>query len=511
VAALRLACWPAGIALGVVAEATARPELVALDSLAGFALLGAGLVSWSYRPRSWTGPLLTVAAFAWFAGTFGGWPLYLHRGVLANVLLVYPAVRLLPVGWLEGAAIVAGYGYAATTAVNGDDRAMLVFAGVLVGFAAWRPLAIRGPERRARVTGLAAAVVFGGATAFAALARLFELGVSGRTTLALYDAAVCLVAFLLAGDLLFGGWARATVTGLVVDVGAGGPRTLAERLSRTLGDPSLVLGYWVEERREYVDDLGRTLEVSRNDGRVVTTVDDGDTPLAAVVHDPALEDPALIAGVSAAVRLAVSNLRLRADVRARVAEVEASRRRIVEAADEQRRRLEQDLRDGAERRLAHVATLVAGDPELRVQLAGAQAELRELARGIHPAALTEHGLGDALRELATRSPVPVDVAVRPERFPPAIEAAAYFVCSESLANAAKHASATRVRIAVAQRDGRLRVEVDDNGVGGADPAAGSGLRGLADRLEALGGRLQVVSDAGAGTRVVGEFPLQVPG
>jgi signal transduction histidine kinase len=427
--------------------------------------------------------------------------------VLAHLVLVHPGTRLLPKGLLERSALVAAYAYAATTAVAGDDRATVVFAVVVVALAGGRLLAARGLERRGQASGALAAAILGAAAAFAATDRLFGLGVSERTVLALYDIAVAALAVLLAADLLFGRSARAAVTGLVVDLGAGGA-TLTERLSQTVGDPSLVVAYWLPHRDEYVDETGRAVAVEAGDGRAVTRVDEGSTPLAALVHDAAvLTDPELVSGVSAAVRLAVSNVRLQDGIRARAQEVDASRRRIVEAADEERRRLERDLRDGAQRRLAHVAALVSDDLELSAQLAAARAELGEFARGVHPAALTQHGLDVALRELAARSGAAIEVSVA-EPCPPAIEAAAYFVCSEALANAAKYANASRVRVAVTQRRESLRIEVEDDGVGGADPAAGSGLRGLADRLEALGGRLRIESGPHAGTRVVGELPLE---
>jgi signal transduction histidine kinase len=212
--------------------------------------------------------------------------------------------------------------------------------------------------------------------------------------------------------------------------------------------------------------------------------------------------------VAAAARIAVANARLQADSRARAAELEASRRRIVEAADTQRRRLERQLRDGPEQRLARVAELVAGvDPDLERALVTARAELQEFSRGIHPAVLTERGLEAALSELAARSPVPVEVSASAKRLPPAVEAAAYFVCSEALANVAKHAGASRATVEVGERAGLLRVEIADDGGGGAEIGRGSGLRGLADRVEALGGRLSVQSPPGEGTRVSAELPL----
>jgi signal transduction histidine kinase len=243
----------------------------------------------------------------------------------------------------------------------------------------------------------------------------------------------------------------------------------------------------------------------------VTPIEADGRRVAVLVHDPAvLDDPALLSAVGAAARLAVSNARLQAEVGARVGDVEASRRRIVQASDEQRVRLERELRDGAERRLARVAELLAdcGEPlvDVRAEVDAARTELREFARGMHPATLAERGLGASVRELAERSPIPVDVTVPSRRFPSAIEVAAYFVCSESLTNVAKHAGASRAGVRIGHENGRLTVVVTDDGIGGADPSRSSGLQGLADRIEALGGSLAVDSPPGGGTRVTAELP-----
>jgi PAS domain S-box-containing protein len=214
--------------------------------------------------------------------------------------------------------------------------------------------------------------------------------------------------------------------------------------------------------------------------------------------------------------------RLNAELHARLEELAASRARIVTAGDVERRRLERNLHDGAQQRLvalslslrialakldadpagARAVLVDAGD-----ELALALAELRELARGLHPAVLSDRGLRAAVEMLAGRAPVPVDIADIPdERLPAPVEAAAYYLIAEALTNVAKYAHASTVRIRVAARDGSVSVEVSDDGVGGADAAAGSGLRGLADRVEALGGSLEVVSPAGAGTALRAEIP-----
>ncbi|MDP8929142.1 MAG: histidine kinase [Actinomycetota bacterium] len=332
------------------------------------------------------------------------------------------------------------------------------------------------------------------------------------------------VSFLLG---LARAWARRTRVGeLVVELGELPPLDrLEEALSHALGDPSLSVGRWDARAQRYVTSKGAVLEIPEEGSpRVATFLERDGTPLAAVVHDPALlEDRGLLDSVSAAARLAVDNERLQAEIRAQLEEVRASRARIVAATDAERRRLERDLHDGAQQRLVSLgldARMVEAklgrdvDPSLARSVAAiaeglkvALQELRELARGIHPSVLTEEGLGPALQSLAERSPLPVRLLTALEgRFAPTVEAAAYFVVSEALANAAKHAQASQVTIAANHLEDRLAVEVVDDGVGGADPAKGSGLAGLADRLAAIDGRLEIKSPPGDGTRVTAEIP-----
>ena len=255
--------------------------------------------------------------------------------------------------------------------------------------------------------------------------------------------------------------------------------------------------------------------------RAVTVLEHDGQRLAALVHDPALlEEPELLEAVGAAACLALENARLQAELRAQLAEVRASRARIVAAGDAERRRLERDLHDGAQQRLLGIrlalqlarGRLADGGASVDELLAEADAEvvdalteLRALARGIHPAILTEEGLAPALAALARRAPVPIEVSVCRERLPAPLEATAYFVAAEALANVVKHAHASSASIEVARIDGRLAVAVADDGEGGADPG-GAGLRGLRDRVEALDGRLEVESSAEGGTRVSAAIP-----
>ena len=306
---------------------------------------------------------------------------------------------------------------------------------------------------------------------------------------------------VLLRDLLRARWSDAVITGLVVDLGATGELgTLRDKLAGALGDPTLVVGYRVGEGTRLVDDAGEVVRVPPpGSGRAVTPIDDHGERVAVLVYDDGLlADSRLLGSVAAATRFALANARLQAEARAREQELQESRRRIVEAADGQRRRLERELREGAERRLGHVAALLAEArtafphdgrelEALEGQLAEARLELREFAHGVHPAALADGGLVPALRVLADRSPIPVEVSGDAPRLSEPVDAALFFVCSEALTNAAKHADATRVRVELGtDRDGVV-LTIADDGRGGADPSRGSGLRGLRDRVEALGG------------------------
>src|SRR5262249_37038369 len=257
--------------------------------------------------------------------------------------------------------------------------------------------------------------------------------------------------------------------------------------------------------------------------RMATFVERPGQPVAVLLHDPALEhNGELVQSVCAAAALTLENERLQAELRARLNELQASRSRLVEATDSERRRLERDLHDGTQQRLVSIAMslglLEARLPvepqalrplvhETRQALALALEELRELTQGIQPALLTERGLAAALEDLARRAALPTHVSVEiPERLPEQVESAAYFLVSEGLANAIKHSHAGEVRVSAVSAGGRLTVTVVDDGIGGATSGGGSGLRGLADRVEALGGSLTVSSPPGRGTTLRAELP-----
>jgi hypothetical protein len=506
----------AGLAIALAAEsATYLPEepwLAAADATVGLTFIGLGVVAWQQRPSSRSGLLMTATGAAWFAGSFVGAGLFLHRGPLVHLLVGYPRGRL--GSRLERVVVAAAYVDGAIYPLARQDLAtvVLVVAVLVTALVRWRRTG--GAERRARAAALAAASAVAVVLGLGAAGRVAELGADAAWLWA-YQAVLVLVAVGLFADLLWGRWTQAAITGLVVDLGEfeqGG--TLRAKLARVVGDPSLVVAYRLPGAAGYVDEAGRPVALPAAGGvRTITYLHEGDQQIGALVHDAAvLGDPALVNAVAAAAGVAVANARLQAEVRARVAEVEASRRRIVEAGDAERRRLERELREGAEVRLAHVTDLlVDGGPvaDLRRELQSTRAALAEFARGVHPRTLTQSGLAAALTELGELSPVPVQLHVQEERLAPTVEAAVYFVCSEALANVAKHARASKVGIRVERRAGLVVLEVQDDGGGGADPA-GSGLRGLADRVEALQGRLRVESPPGGGTRLVAEIPLSRP-
>jgi signal transduction histidine kinase len=304
------------------------------------------------------------------------------------------------------------------------------------------------------------------------------------------------------------------------------PGELRDALAEALEDPTVDLVYRLPDDRRWVDGEGRTIELpAEGSGRAATRVEREGECIAAIVHDATLaDDGAHVNAVGAAALLSIQNERLDAELRAKVEELRESRRRMLRIGLEERRRLERDLHDGAQQRLVSMSlnlrlarARLPQDPDAADQLlAGAGEELdaaldelRELARGIHPALLSDRGLDTALQTLVHRAPVPVTLrSDAGERLPEAVELAAYFVVSEALTNVVKYAHASQATVELARGNGRLLVEVADDGVGGADPARGTGLRGLADRLAVLEGRLELESAPGRGTTVRARIPCE---
>jgi signal transduction histidine kinase len=560
----RVALWPLGLAAGIGAV---WPSLSgaglgvddALYLLAGWSFIVSGLVGWARRPENRVGPIMVVTGFFWFAAALWaqteGEILFTTGVVLRDfwtvlvvlLLVTFPSGRLgsridgallavffavllpLNVLWLlflEEAtwnAFLVWPNTRVADAIDTAQRAILLAAiAGLMTMVVRRWLEAGAPHRRRLipvVVGNAALCVYG-LWLVVAWIRDEPAQLLGRISLLAF--AFMPLVFLI--GIFRARMARSAVAELVVELGAiPDPAGLRDALARSLRDPSLTLAFWLPEYEAYADLEGRHVELRHEDsGRATTVIDRDDEHVAVLLHDAALkEEPALLDAVSAAAGMALENARLQAELRARLEELRGSRARIVEAAQGERQRLERNLHDGAQQRLVAISlelgrleTRVGGDPATMelVERAKREAteslrELRELARGIHPALVTDHGLTVALEALVARSAIPIDLDIQLDRrLPEAFEVAAYYVVAEGITNVAKYAGATTTRVTVRRSGGRAVVEVVDDGVGGADTRGGSGLRGLADRLEALGGRLRVWSPNGGGTRVRAEMP-----
>ncbi|HXJ66125.1 MAG TPA: ATP-binding protein [Actinomycetota bacterium] len=526
---------------------------------------GVGLYAWRRRPESPMGALMAAVGFAYFVphvaildspvtSAISQLTQSLYQAVLAHLALSFPGGRL--ESRTDRRIVVATYAWVMTSAFLGQlfydpaqygcdcprnlllihaDRSVNdvinivegiigigVLAMVLVGIIRhWRRMGSRSRRAYAPVAWTAGPIglVIVWQNVVDGLNLPDPLGVQAFG----YGPIVyVLLPAMYLVTLLRNRLDRSAVGDLVVELDRGvAPGELSALIGRALGDPSARLAFRREDGNAYVDSEGQPVELRT--APAVAFVDDGRT--IAILHDQALTDePELVRSVAAAARIALENERLRAEVRAQLEEVRASRQRIVEAGDAERRRVERNLHDGAQQRLLTLSLSLRltmerlgddADPELRRELDEAAAEaaravqeLRELGRGIHPAVLTGSGLAAALESLAERSPLPVTLdAASNGRLPEPVEVTAYYVVSEALANCQRHAGASSVRVATALDGGDLVVTVTDDGRGGADVGAGSGLRGLEDRVAALGGRLTVESAPGRGTTVRAEIPV----
>ncbi|MGP4046935.1 histidine kinase [Streptomyces sp. 2A115] len=518
----------------------------------------AGLVAWWHRPDNRFGPLMLLAGAAGFASalSWSGTAAVRTVGQLADLLplvLILHVFLAFPTGRLTGrpARLLVGVGYVAAVGaqpvammlggfgpdhplrlVDAPDVGRALFHGELLAISAvsLAGVALIAARRRAggrplrRSLGL---LIDSFGLGLVMIAVLLVVGVFGgpsfpvvqRVSLAVISLAP--VAFL--AGLLGARLARTAVGDLVVELRAE-PDDLRAPLARALGDPSLAVLYWLPQFASWTDQDGKPLELPADPARATTLIERDGAPVAALIHDAALNDEReLLDAVSAAAAIALETGRLQAELRAHVEELRGSRARVIAAGQQERQRLERNLHDGAQQRLIALSLDLAmleasldGDQAARTRLSQARgeiatslAELRDVARGLHPAVLSAHGLAVALESLAARAPLPVRLTVRLDgRLAEAVEVAAYYVVCESLANIGKHARANAATVSVAQADGRLVVEVLDDGRGGADTEGGSGLRGLADRVEALDGRLRVWTSSGNGTRVQAELPCK---
>jgi signal transduction histidine kinase len=540
-----------------------------LALLVGASLLGCGLASWRARPENRVGKIMVFTGFAWFAGLLvNASPSWLNTIGLAvqsvwviglvYLLLAFPSGRL--TGRLDRGLLtvgtVAAVGLQLLAMLDGNKAGLrcpgcannllqvvhenhnalgllnlqrlvgAVLIATIIGLLVRRWLRAGAAQRRA-----VAAVLAAGCATLAALGATVILDLLGDPLGAVpanvYYALMATVPVAVLFVFLQRRLARGMVASLVVELG--GPSVsvdLREALARALGDPSLELAFWFPSEQHYVDGDGTPVKLPGDDsGRTSTFVARDGHPIAVLLHDPVLEQNAdLVASVCAAASLSLENERLQAELRARLVELQASRSRLVQATDSERRRIERDLHDGTQQRLVSIAMslglLETKLPtqaqaaqslvhETREALALALAELRELTHGINPPLLTERGLPAALDELCRRAGLPTRlVSTIDQRLPDQIESAAYFLVSEALTNAAKHSHGSEIQVFASYRGQRLTIEVGDDGIGSATPTGGSGLRGLADRIEALGGRFTISSPPGRGTTLRAEIPCE---
>jgi signal transduction histidine kinase len=570
--AIALAGLVSGVAsVALIADSDHNPEpgpTIAIGLLLGWSFIGTGLFAWWRRPASRFGPMMAGVGFLSLLGsaTSANQPVVFTVGILtcnlffvlfAHMVLAYPHNHLQR-PW-HRRLIAAGYVLAVVGPLphllwgfdpqmcqgcpesplfiseNEDLRVALnaavsvigaTFTLAVVGILLRRRRDATPPQRRAM-----APVLWSGVTLLILLAGALGSDAFGVPRVTDVLGWLSLIVFASVPWVFLIGLVRTRVAGagavseLLLRLGEEpGTGSLRCRLSQALGDDSLQLAFWLEDKGRWVDADGHTVELPESGARAWTAVELEGRVVGAIVHDVTLtQEPELLRSVAAAAGLAVENERLQAQLRARVEELRASRDRIVEAGMSERRRLERNLHDGAQQRLVALSltmrlaqSKVRTDPEkAEAMLAGAReeltlalGELRELARGIHPAVLSDRGLGAALEALAGRAPLPVELGVVPEdRLPEPIEAAAYFVVAEALTNVVKYAHASQATVSVERRNGHAIVEVADDGIGGADPDRGSGLRGLADRVSALDGSMRLDSPAGAGTTLRAEIPV----
>lgn len=490
-------------------------------------------IAWLRSPMSSPLPPLMPAPLSWACGIAGGiWP-----ALMAHLMLAFPTGRLgrtLPrivvaAAYLESVLVAAAElswtdlnhppGWFAALLLDTSNMVVAVLGLAVLGLliVMWRRSTVT--ERRVITFVLGASIA---ATLLYVLwaqvvkTGLWPLEIGLAVRLAMGAIPLAYLATLVRNRIDRGG-----VADLMVRLnGSAVPDNLPQALADALHDPTLVVGLWLPEQQCYADREGREVPLPSADSRRrVTRVDREGTPVAVLIHDPALlHMPELVDAACAAAALALENERLAAELRRRLDQLASSRGRLVHAVAVERRRLERDLHDGVQQRLLSAAMTLglaeATSTDGRLLVAEAKAtvltaldELRALCDGIHPPVLTERGLPGAVREMTAVASVPTELNIQlPQAPPPEIETVAYYVVAEALTNIGKHATATRSSVSIGLRSGSLVVEVGDDGCGGADPTGGSGLSGLAERVEANGGTLAVISPAGRGTTIRAVLP-----
>ena len=502
------------------------------DLAVGLVWAACGLFVAAYTPAWRSGVLMAGVAVTWFLGNFAAvdvpvlaWVAvhgtYLHRAVLTHALLTFPTGRLS--SRLTTVVVVAAYAVSLTPPLARSAAAACVISGVVVVAAGVRLKTSFGGARRPRITGLVASAVMFAAVCGSALVHVTRPELD-EAALHVYELALTVIAGLLTSAAIRLRHDAVGVADVMVDLSERPPSEMSAALAQALGDPTARLGYWSPAQDFFIDADGRPFPTVPDSGRTLSVVRAPEGPLLAIDHDAGtspLFD--LTAPLEDAASLISANARLQADLRDRIRQVSAARRRLVQSEAHERRDLEQQLQDTAARRLTVLRSILerarAGATvdvarqldDAVVQLEHASAELTRLSRGLYPSALGRAGLRAALDDLAQQLPIAVEVrADIGDGMPPDLEELVYFVCAEALANVVKHSSATAAVVVCTLDRGGLYITVSDDGVGGAAVSVGLGLTSMGDRVAAYGGSMAVDSPAGAGTRVAVEVPLERP-
>jgi signal transduction histidine kinase len=534
-------------------------SVLILGVVLGWGFVGVGSYAWQRRPENRTGELMVLTGLIMLVTglQFSDSALLYTLGYTCDSIIIAPLAQLLlgfPSGRLEGRAAHWGVGLLYTAGalqlpvmmVSDDDacrtcpdnllligrstalydifgtvQALCILAGVAVCVTVmirrWRRASSIQRQGLEPVLGLGVVILV--LAILQAVLRETELGPALQIA---FVGAFALLPWAFLSGLVRTRFFRVSTVSRLIERLSLDPGGLQDALRAALHDPGLTVAYWLPELGEYVELTG---EVPETEGRETTEITNHGRRVGALVHDPTVcESPDLLHEAAAAAALAIENARLQVELRARLEALRASRSRLVEAGDAERRRLTRDLHDGAQQRLVSLMIELKlaskrfdQDPELARKLldsavANAEAaidDLRDLAAGIHPAVLSQRGLDAAIESLATRASLPVELESRLEdRLPLPVETAAYFVVAEALTNVAKYANATYAAVSARVEEGTAVIEVRDDGAGGADATSGSGLRGLADRVGALDGTLRVDSPAGAGTVIRAVIPLK---
>ena len=480
-----------------------------------YSICGALLIGYGGRRIRASGIVMVVTGLCWFIGTLWTALALLHRGPLTQLLIGYPTGRLR--GWVPVSCVCLGY-VDMLPSVGGNPAATVAVSTATIMAVGLGYRRAPGVERQDRAVSTAVTLIVEGVLGAAALVRIAG-GALDPIVLPSYQLGLIVAAAVLVAQ---GIWGRGgSVSDVSVELGNREGGTVQDRLARVLGDPTLRLAAIDRFGHGLTDESGEPVEFPADPGpgRTRTPVPSSGPAVALLDHETgALADPALVGPVTALIRVAVDNARTQIDIAHRMAELEKSRRALVRAVDTERRLLEGDLRGGALESLACAADVLrtlpddpdAPNSQIAELLRRAAESVSEFARGVHPRILDAKGLPDALGELAGRCPIPVTVQVPQVRLPLDLELTLYFVASEALTNVVKHAEASIATIHLTASAGQVRMEVSDDGAGGANPDRGSGLLGLADRLAVLGGTLSVTSKPGAGSAVVATLPRVPP-